>query len=161
METGRSSNLRTKRKLAFPLFALLLVLAMVAAACGGDDSSNNSNNNTNNTSSAVKKGGNIVIAAEQWPDCLNPITQCANSSWLQWILPIHVLPRLAELDENNNFVASPLVTEMPSLSNGGLKENPFTVTWHLNPAAKWDDGTPITSKDISFTEQAYMKSKGS
>ena len=25
--------------------------------------------------------GQIVIGAEQWPECLNPITECANSSW--------------------------------------------------------------------------------
>ena len=29
--------------------------------------------------------GQIVIGAEQWPDCPNLITQCANSSWFQWI----------------------------------------------------------------------------
>ena len=25
--------------------------------------------------------GQIVIGAEQWPACLNPVTECANSSW--------------------------------------------------------------------------------
>jgi peptide/nickel transport system substrate-binding protein len=151
--------LRTKRKYAFPLFALALVIALVAAACGGDDSKSPGNGAT--TTVKQTAGGSIVIAAEQWPDCLNPITQCANSSWLQWLLPIHVLPRLAELDQNNNFVASPLVTELPSLDNGDLTKNPFTVTWKLNPNAKWDDGTAITSKDVAFTWQAYLKSKGS
>jgi hypothetical protein len=29
-----------------------------------------------------------------------------------------------ELDEKNNFVASPLLTEAPSLENGGIKEVP-------------------------------------
>jgi hypothetical protein len=28
--------------------------------------------------------GQIVIGAEQWPGCLNPITECANSSWYVW-----------------------------------------------------------------------------
>ena len=27
--------------------------------------------------------GQIVIGAEQWPECLNPVTECANSSWMQ------------------------------------------------------------------------------
>ncbi len=160
METGRSSNLRTKRKYALHVGAMLAVFALVVAACGSS-SSNNSSGNGSTTTVAQKSGGSIVFAAEQWPDCLNPITQCANSSWLQWLVPIHILPRLAELDPNNNFVASPLVTEMPSLDNGGLTQNPFTVTWHLNPDAKWSDGTPITSADVAFTWQAYLKSKGS
>jgi len=34
-----------------------------------------------------KGDGKIVIGAEQWPDCLNPVTDCANSSWYQWIPP--------------------------------------------------------------------------
>jgi peptide/nickel transport system substrate-binding protein len=157
--------LKTQRKPALHVVAILAAFALVAAACGSSSKNSSSSGGTSGavptTSASQKHGGTIVIAAEQWPDCLNPITQCANSSWLQWLVPIHVLPRLAELDTKNNFVASPLVTELPSLSNGGLKESPFTVTWHLNPNAKWSDGTPITSADVAFTEQAYLKSKGS
>src|SRR6266566_5175179 len=111
-----------------------------------------------------KTGGSIVLGAEQWPSCVNPINQCSNSSWLQWLVPIHVLPRLAELDEKNNFVASPLLTELPSIDNGGVKGSgkTYTVTYHLNPAAKWSpDGTPITSEDVKFSWQAVLKSTGS
>ena len=36
--------------------------------------------------------GQIVIGAEQWPDCLNPITECANSSWYVWTTAFKVLP---------------------------------------------------------------------
>ena len=32
----------------------------------------------------VDGDGQIVIGAEQWPGCLNPITECANSSWYVW-----------------------------------------------------------------------------
>jgi peptide/nickel transport system substrate-binding protein len=147
------SNWRSMR-----LVAAVACVAIVFAACG---SSSKKTGSGATTTVAAKTGGSIVIAAEQWPDCLNPITACANSSWLQWLVPIHVLPRLAELDTTNKFVASPLVTTLPSLANGGITQSPFTVTWHLNPAAKWNDGTPITSKDVAFTEQAVLKSKGS
>ena len=30
----------------------------------------------------VDGDGQIVIGAEQWPACLNPVTECANSSWM-------------------------------------------------------------------------------
>ena len=36
--------------------------------------------------------GQIVVAAEQWPECLNPITECANSSWMVWTTKYQVLP---------------------------------------------------------------------
>jgi peptide/nickel transport system substrate-binding protein len=137
-----------------------VALSMVLAACGS--SSKNSSSSSGNSSSG-KTGGALVFGAEQWPACINPISQCAESSWLQWLVPIHVLPRLAELDANSNFVASPLITELPSTSNGGVtgSGSTFTVTYHLNPDAKWDDGTPITAADVQFSEQAVLKTTGS
>ncbi|HWS47889.1 MAG TPA: ABC transporter substrate-binding protein, partial [Acidimicrobiia bacterium] len=152
----------TQRTKKLRLFAALAAFALVLAACGSSSKSS-SGGGSSNTAAAGKKGGALVVGAEQWPDCLNPITQCANSSWLQWLIPIHVLPRLAELDPNNNFVASPLITELPTTSNGGVTGSgkTFTVTYHLNPNAKWDDGTAITSADVVFSWQAVMKSTGS
>ena len=134
-------------------------LALVAAACGS--SSKKSNGGSGNSAGPT---GSVIFGAEQWPDCVNPINQCANSSWLQWLVPIHVLPRLTELDDHNNFVASPLLTEMPSTANGGVSGSgkTFTVTYHLNPDAKWEpDGTPITSADVVFSWHAQIDTTGS
>ena len=36
--------------------------------------------------------GQIVVAAEQWPECLNPVTECANSSWMVWTTKFQVAP---------------------------------------------------------------------
>ncbi len=36
--------------------------------------------------------GQIIIGAEQWPECLNPITECANSSWYVWTVAFPILP---------------------------------------------------------------------
>jgi peptide/nickel transport system substrate-binding protein len=115
------------------------------------------------TSSAptARKGGSIVIAAEQWPLCLNPITSCANASWLPWTAWQYVMPRLMQVDPAGNFVASDLLAEAPSKENGGIKEQPFTISFRLNPKAVWDDGSPITSEDVRFTWQAILKTTGS
>jgi peptide/nickel transport system substrate-binding protein len=138
--------------------AVLAALALVLSACGS------SSKKSNGGSTSSGPTGSVIFGAEQWPSCVNPINQCANSSWLQWLVPIHVLPRLAELDEKNNFVASPLLTELPSIDNGGVSGSgkTYTVTYHLNPAAKWSpDGTPITSEDVKFSWQAVLKTTGS
>src|SRR5439155_25783120 len=95
------------------LLGLLVSLALVAAACGGGGGKKTGQ-------AAAKKGGCIVVGAEQWPDCLNPVTQCANSSWMFWITVDHVLPRLMELDPQNNFKASAVLTEAPNAANGGI-----------------------------------------
>ncbi len=138
------------------VLAIMFVIALAAAACGKSSSSGGGTT----SGGAQKKGGSIVLAAEQWPQCLNPITSCAQASWLPWTAWEYVMPRLMEVDAKGNYVASDLLTEAPTTQNGDIKTNPFTVTFKLRPEAVWDDGTPITSADISFTEDAVMKSKG-
>ena len=143
-------------KRSWSAVAVLTVSAIVLAACGSS-----SKGPSGTGTGTGKSGGKLIFAAEQWPKCVNPITQCAQSSWLQWLVPIHVLPRLMELDKDGNFTPSPLLAGAPTLTNTGPTK-PFTVTYQLNPNANWQpDGTPITSKDVSFTLQAYLKSKGS
>lgn len=98
----------------------------------------------------------LVFGAEQWPECLNPITACYQASWLHWTILLPTMAQFIRLDPENNYIASPLITEMPSLENGGLTEDPFTVTFNLTEAAVWDDGNPITAEDVEFTWQAFM-----
>jgi peptide/nickel transport system substrate-binding protein len=150
---------RHSRNAVLRTLAVIAALALFLAACGSSSKSSNSG-----SGKSTGPTGSVILGAEQWPTCINPITQCANSSWLQWLVPIHVLPRLAELDDHNNFVASPLLTEMPSTTNGGVTGSgkTYTVTYHLNPAAKWEpDGTPITSADVKFSWRAVLDSTGS
>lgn len=105
-------------------------------------------------------GGSVVFAAEQWPDCLNPVTSCSNASWLTWSVIHHILPKLMEVDADGNYQASPVLTEAPSIDNGLITEGPFSVTFNIDPAAVWNDGTPITSEDVRFTWRAIMDSTG-
>ena len=136
---------------------VLFAIALVAAACGGGSSNTGNGGNAGN---AQKKGGSVVFAAEQWPECLNPITSCANASWLVWVGWMHVMPRLMEVDPKGNYVASDLLVEAPTEQNGGIKLDPFTVTFKLRPEAVWDDGSQITSEDVKFTWDAIMKTTG-
>ena len=100
---------------------------------------------------------------EQWPECLNPITSCANASWTLWSVTTHVLPRLMELDLQNNYQASPTLLEEPTTANGGLAvagDGTFTITFRLHPEAVWSDGTPITGDDVRFTWRARLDTDG-
>src|SRR4051812_17647414 len=108
-------------------------MGMLAAACGSnDDNKNKASNSTGNTQATPptqKPGGSIVLGAEQWPDCINPIDQCANSSWMHWVADEYVLPKLMFLNQKNEFEASPVLEEAPSLDNGLIKQSPFTITY--------------------------------
>jgi peptide/nickel transport system substrate-binding protein len=62
--------------------------------------------------------GQIVIGAEQWPDCLNPITGCANSSWYVWTTAFKVLPSTFNTTAKGTYEPSQLVTGDPEISLG-------------------------------------------
>ena len=106
--------------------------------------------------------GSIVLAADRWPECLNPITACAASDWTWWTVLEQVLPRAMQLDRSGRPLASPLLTTAPTLANGGLRAGPpFRITYHLRPDAVWADGSPMTSRDFLFTWRAIVSTNGS
>ena len=57
--------------------------------------------------------GQIVIGAEQWPECLNPITECANSSWYVWTTAFKVLPARVGHHVEGTYEPTELVTGEP------------------------------------------------
>lgn len=50
-----------------------------------------------------------------------------------------------------------LVSEMPSLENGGISDDGTVLTLKLRDDIKWSDGEPITSDDFLFTYQMYVQ----
>lgn len=62
--------------------------------------------------------GQIVIGAEQWPECLNPITECANSSWYVWTTAFKVLPSVWATTAKGTYEATQLVTGEPDVTLG-------------------------------------------
>lgn len=61
-----------------------------------------------------------------------------------------ILEPLARYDENGVMVPT-LVTEIPSLENGGISEDLTQITWTLLDGLLWSDGTPFTAEDVIFT----------
>lgn len=136
----------------FRLFTALAALSLVAAAC--------SSGGGGTTDDQPKTGGSIVVGAEQWAECMNPVNGCASAYW-QTLQTWLVLPRLVSYDNAGNSTAGDVLVELPTLENGGVTEDPFTVTFKIKPEAVWDDGTPITSADVDFTWRAIMNTVGS
>jgi peptide/nickel transport system substrate-binding protein len=62
--------------------------------------------------------GQIVIGAEQWPDCLNPITECANSSWYVWTTAFKVLPSVWATTAAGTYEPTQMVTGEPDVVIG-------------------------------------------
>lgn len=109
-----------------------------------------------------ESGGELVLGAEQWAECINPITQCASASWLMWSVTHHVLPRLMEVNTDGDYVASPVLAGEPVLSGPGVDEGSgeFTVTYTFNPEAVWNDGSDMGCADVAFTLDTKTTSSG-
>jgi len=147
--------------------AITGVIALAAVACSNNNAPTNTPGNTGGTgnsppaaSGGITEGGNLVIGAEQWPQCLNPVTACASASWYLYTIQEFVFPRLVQWTNKTVQEPSDLITEVPTLDNGGITESPFSVTFNLNPDAVWSDGTPITCDDVDFTWKAINNTEG-
>ncbi len=53
-------------------------------------------------------------------------------------------------------IAGDLAREVPSTANGGISADGLSVTFHLRRDARWQDGAPVTSRDVAFTYRAVM-----
>jgi peptide/nickel transport system substrate-binding protein len=139
------------------IVVLVAVLSLVAAACSSKKSGNNAG--------TVKKGGTVTIGVEQWPQCVNPVTECASASWNFWAIYGQTLMGAMRYDPTTGgFNKTDLITETPTVANGDLKTTAgggMVLTFKINPAAVWDDGSPITSKDFAFTWKAMEDTKAS
>ncbi len=67
----------------------------------------------------VDGDGKIVIGAEQWPTCINPITECANSSWYVWTVANPLLPGVYATTNDQKYAVTSLVTGEPVVKTAG------------------------------------------
>jgi len=74
----------------------------------------------NNSSYAwvPKSGDQITVGAEQWPDCLNPVTECANSSWYVWTTAFVVMPAVWDTTADGDYKITDLVAGEPDIKIG-------------------------------------------
>jgi len=70
-----------------------------------------------------------------------------------------VLEPLAGFDQDGNVIPR-LVTEIPSVENGGISEDLTTITWKLIPGLLWSDGTPVTAADAVFSYEYCTHPEG-
>jgi peptide/nickel transport system substrate-binding protein len=49
-----------------------------------------------------------------------------------------------------------LVTEIPTLTNGGISPDGKTITWHLRKGVRWSDGAPFSGDDVVFSTKVVL-----
>ncbi|MEU9441748.1 ABC transporter substrate-binding protein [Streptomyces sp. NPDC048304] len=143
--------MKTRRVIA--AVASVTALSLGAAACGGGggkSSSGGSGSKDAALSSIVnassKKGGTVTLEDSDVPDSLDP-----GNTYYGFV------------QNFSRLYARTLVTFKPAAGKDGLTVVPDlaeslgtpskdakTWTYHLRPGLKFDDGTPITSKDVKY-----------
>lgn len=103
--------------------------------------------------SATAQDGKVLrIHLQQEADTLNPMY---TQMWFAAIIHDLIYPPVWWIDNNQNAVPV-LVTEIPSLENGGISEDGTSITLNLRDDIVWSDGEPITSADLVFTYEMYI-----
>jgi peptide/nickel transport system substrate-binding protein len=102
---------------------------------------------------AAKKVVTLIWTQEF--DTLSPIY--TNMWFVSVIYPAYLCAPWMFDDKNTAYPY--LLTEMPSVENGGIKDEGRTFTFNLRDDIKWSDGEPITSADFKFTYDMIMSDK--
>ncbi len=94
--------------------------------------------------------GTLVIATSSEPDILLPPSSISVQS-----RDVHdqIFLKLADIGMEQNTVGD--FGFVPQLAQRWTWENPTTLVFHLNPAARWQDGPPVTAADVVFTYASY------
>jgi peptide/nickel transport system substrate-binding protein len=102
-------------------------------------------------------GGTVVVGVYQEPNSLNFLLTGGPISFASMQLSPLFEPMIRY---NQNGEMEPrLLTEIPTLENGGISEDGITYTLHFQPGVTWHDGTPFTANDFKFTWEWIMDPK--
>ncbi len=120
--------------------AALLALALCCASCA-------------HAGSRQTSGSQLVftgLAGE--PDSLNPML----SNEADQLNFSHLyMSYLVENDDRNATIAE-IAREVPTLANGGISRDQRTITYRLRPNLRWQDGRPLTARDVVFSYRAIV-----
>ncbi len=102
------------------------------------------------------RDGDVKVLYWQAPSILNPFLSGGTKDVESASLIVEPLARFNETGAMVPF----LVTEVPTVANGGVSADLTTITWNITPGLKWSDGTPFTSADVKFTAEYCMHPEG-
>ncbi|MFH1329295.1 MAG: ABC transporter substrate-binding protein [Actinomycetota bacterium] len=157
---------------------LLLAFALVIAACGDDAGETTTTTGAVTTTEATTTtagptttaattttlppgkpyGGQALYASDQEPPTLNTFAP-GGDNFIVAIIAQTWQCGTQEIDGFTLELTADLVTELPSVANGGIVVNADgseTINYVIRDEAVWEDGTPVSGYDYEFTYQTIM-----
>jgi peptide/nickel transport system substrate-binding protein len=86
------------------------------------------------------------------PDTLNVMLTPSSDTWS---LSHLYLSYLVESDDRGALIPE-IARRVPTRENGDISADGRTIVYHLRPGVKWQDGAPLTARDVVFTQAATM-----
>jgi peptide/nickel transport system substrate-binding protein len=83
----------------------------------------------------------------QQPNSLDPLHAV---QFYENYLAEAIFSALCVIDDRGN-VAPDLARVVPTRANGGISADGKTIVYHLRPNVRWQDGVPLTSRDVAYT----------
>ncbi|WP_424211660.1 ABC transporter substrate-binding protein [Streptomyces sp. BI20] len=145
-----------RRKQVLAATAVAAALALTATACGGGDSDGGSKGAPKGpgfdaavnavANPSTEKGGDLRLWSPQDVDYLDPARAYYGWVWnLQRLYVRQLLAYDSKPGKDGTKVVPDLAEALPVVSNDGK-----TYTLKLKDGVKFEDGTPITSKDVKY-----------
>jgi len=98
--------------------------------------------------------GNVTIHISSDPEMLNPL--CYTDAHAAYIMRF-MFQSLLDIDYKTLEPVPVLAESKPTMEK--TQDGKLKFTYKIRPEAKWDNGTPITAKDIEFTLKAIKNPK--
>ncbi len=94
----------------------------------------------------------LTVALAQEPASLDPLLL---EGPIAYAVSELLYSYLTNYDVNGNPVPD-VAMQVPSTANGGVSADGTRITFHLRHGVRWQDGAPLTSRDVVFTYRAIM-----
>ncbi|HEY0613315.1 MAG TPA: peptide ABC transporter substrate-binding protein [Candidatus Elarobacter sp.] len=95
----------------------------------------------------------FAIAAD--PQSLNPLFAHVDANSVEQQVARLAFEPFIDIDERGNPVPV-LLDRVPTLANGGVSRDARTITYHLRRGVRWQDGVPVTARDVVWTLRAIL-----
>jgi peptide/nickel transport system substrate-binding protein len=106
--------------------------------------------------SATSNTVRFAIAAD--PQTLDPLFAHADANSVEQQLARLAFEPFIDIDARGREIPV-LLARIPTVANGDLSRDGRTITYRLRPGVRWQDGVPVTVRDVLFTLHAIVDAR--
>ena len=102
-----------------------------------------------------RQAGSLRFDLAADPATLNPLFAHQDAASVELQVARLAFEPFVDLDERGRPTPA-LLRVLPTRENRGISEDGRTIRYELRPGVRWQDGVPVTARDVLFTLHAIM-----